>query len=217
MSDCSIYDITAIMVVYKTPDLVKVAYESFRKFYPTVPLIIVDNSEGDDCTYYVTSLKRRDEFLTIAAPEKNIGHGKGLHVGILMARTKLCYVFDSDTEMYEGGMLEGMLELMDSKTYGIGLLIRTDNRGNLAKEGIAYLTIARALINKDVYLCYSPLIEHGAPLLLAMIEIDGTEIQLKKFPVGQYVNHFERGTRDRFGIPLWEKGDIVKYTRVIKI
>lgn len=217
MNKFSLYDITAIMVAYKTPDLVKVAYESFRKFYPTVPLIIVDNSEEDECTRYIVSLKQTDDHLTIIAPEKNIGHGNGLHVGIQAARTKLCYVFDTDTEMYTDGILEGMLELVDGKTYGVGLLVKIDKRGNLIDDGIDYLTIATAIINKDVYLCYSPLFEHGAPLLHAMVEIENTDVVLKKFPVRKYVKHFERGTRNRFGIPLWENETQLKKIRLTKI
>ena len=41
-------DLSAVIIHYQTPDLLKMAVESFKRFYPKMPLYVVDNGSDSD-------------------------------------------------------------------------------------------------------------------------------------------------------------------------
>ena len=41
-------DLSAVIIHYQTPDLLKIAVESFKRFYPQTPLYVVDNGSDSD-------------------------------------------------------------------------------------------------------------------------------------------------------------------------
>jgi len=74
------------------------SYTSIRKFHPDMPIIIIDGSDKDDpCANYVRSLA--SPLTTVYSLGYNIGHGKGMCMGIDKARTPYALIFDSDIEM----------------------------------------------------------------------------------------------------------------------
>jgi hypothetical protein len=50
-------DLSAVIIHYQTPDLLKIAVESFKRFYPQTPLYVVDNGSDSDV---VDSSRRLD-------------------------------------------------------------------------------------------------------------------------------------------------------------
>jgi len=49
-------DVTAIIPNYRTRDLIQIAVESLLKFYPTLPMIVIDNGSQDASTEYIRLL-----------------------------------------------------------------------------------------------------------------------------------------------------------------
>ena len=209
-----INSVSGLVVVYKTIDFFKLAYESFRKFYPKVKIVVVDGSGGDDCTKYIKSVEQKDKYLRGIYCNGNLGHGPGMHIGINHIRTPYIYLFDSDTEMKQGGMLELMLERMDVNTYGIGKIeIVNENGINIkGKSGIRYLHPAVAMISKMAYLRHKPFKHHGAPCIDAMRDIYNNDIlsggSIINFNVDEYVIHYKRGTRRNYNNRWWADGSI---------
>jgi len=206
--DYSIQDITALMVVYKTKDLVVRSYESIRKFYPTLKLMIIDNSGGDECTKYLEELFDKDPFLQLIKNEKNEGHGSSVHQGIGLIETDLVLMMDSDTEVVSLGGIEGMLDLMTPEVYGVGKIIKTDLGGRNVPddfnkwETIDFLLLSVGLINKNQYYNFSPFTRFGLINFKANREINqkGLSNQLfKEFPVLGYIHHYSGGTRAKYG------------------
>ena len=216
-------DITGVMVCYNTKGLVERAYNSVRKFHPDIPIIIVDASDwGNPCAAYVSSLTA--ENTSIIHPGRNIGHGRGMHMGITQAKTKYALVFDSDIEMISD-CVPAMLEKMGDDTFGIGNICYVNQSGNKARPGgkysirgrynnrvqfggavIPYLHPFFHLINIQNYKKYKPYIHHGAPCLLAMYDIYKrglSEEVLVDFPdIREYIKHDGRGTRKDYGSEL---------------
>ena len=214
-------EITGLTVVYNTFDLIKTAYESFRKFYPSVPLLIMNNSDPEDrCTRYLKRLERTDSKVEVCHYNENVGHGQAAREGIEMIKTKYVYYFDSDTIMYQGGVLEKMLKIMDDETYGISRIIYIDRNGKNIRndfkgERIKYLYFVVGLLNRNMYFRFHHWTRFGLPIFKAMIEINDAGIAdkaLKNFPVWEYVRHIGGGTRSRFG----DCEDIVKGFRGVK-
>ncbi len=198
-------DITAVAVVCQTKDLFKVAYESLRRFYPKVPLLVVNGLAGDDCTSYLESLKRTDANLRLMKFRYNIGHGRGMHVALQRVRTPYAYIFDSDTRM-DAPVLQPMLETVSrlDDFYGVGVVMHVDRCGintylPEAQTGISipYLHPAAMLLNLRRYRQYRPFFEHGAPALSAALDLydTGGADLLVDFPVADYVHHEWAGTR----------------------
>jgi glycosyltransferase involved in cell wall biosynthesis len=200
-------NVTALVVVYKTLDYITVAYESFRKFYPTLPLVIVDNSEGDPCSEYVDNLQINDPQLTVFHMKQNVGHGVGLDYGIRSITTEHIYFFDSDTKMLKGGVIEELLTVGGDNYYTVSTSTYVDRGGRLLPrafrgERIKFVYGYATLLNRKKYLKYPPLTKYGLPILEAYIAIhdEGNgEKLLKTFPVNKYVYHASGGTRARYG------------------
>lgn len=204
-----INSVTAVCVVYNTKDLIQIAYESFRRFYPEVPMLIIDGSDDDSREYVIGLI---DPNLGLVLTE-NKGHGPGLHTGMTKAETDYVYLMDSDTEMSRPGMLEEMIRIMESlRAYGIGKIMGVTPSGkNIpygAPECVRYLHPAVCIIDRLGYGNYTKFGHHGAPLIGAMKDIktrgEADKI-LIDFPVDDYVHHSWRGTRDKHEIHLpWE-------------
>jgi glycosyltransferase involved in cell wall biosynthesis len=188
-------EVTGIIVSYRQTQLLVNCVGSIRKFYPTMPLVVVDGSGADsDCRRALQMLAVKDRNLRVAAFEENIGHGRGLKRGMELCNTPYALFIDSDTVM-KSPPLEGMLALMDDNVYGCGLINRTDLQGHNHPNGpVAYLHPYFCLINCAVYGRFSPPIHHGAPLIRTMLELRG-KAELRPFNVEAHVLHLHRGTR----------------------
>ena len=189
---CSTYfpQITGIMVCQNTKELVRTAYTSIRKFHPNMPIIIVDGSDpGDPCAVYVKSLE--SPLTTVCSLGYNIGHGKGMAMGIDKVRTPYALFFDSDVEMLESPV-DGMLDMMEPDTFGVGYMEYTDFDGfgigarqAHLNERMKYLHPYFQLVKVDNYYKYQPYVHHGAPCYLTMLDIHKRGISdkvLKEFP-----------------------------------
>jgi len=220
-------DITGITVCCNTKDFVKRAYTSVRKFHPNMPIIIIDGSDpGDLCATYVKTLV--SDKAKVISFGYNIGHGKGMDLGINRAKTKYALIFDSDIEMLKSPV-QAMFEMMEEDTYGIGINEKTGFDGHIygvhrhhAQEGwMFYLHPYFQLINIANYKKFHPYVHHGAPCYLAMLDIHKQGLAdkiLKEFPgLGhssaanprEYIRHElhgTRGLRKRKGLPEIEKG-----------
>lgn len=210
-------DITCITVVYKTPELINDTYITFRKFYPTIKYIIVDNSGGDKTTELIRSWLLNDPNLKLIENPDNIGHGYGMQLGIDESETDLLFIFDSDIIFKSGGFIEVAMELFEEDTYGVGWILKTDMGGrsirqNYDGEVLHYLFDAFWFTNKIQYNKYHKLHKYGLPLFKAMVEIHEAGLSekiLKPFfnrNLNQYLTHLSGGTRARYG----DVEDIVK-------
>lgn len=198
-------DVTGVTVCYNTKNSMERAYSSVRKFHHDMPIIIIDGSDPDDsCAHYVKSLA--SDFTIAMLLGKNIGHGRGMHMGISQAKTKYALIFDSDIEMLMS-CVPAMLEMMEEDTFGVGHICRTGFDGYRCgdkprhrKEGcMPYLHPFFQLINVNNYKKFHRYVHHGAPCYLTMLDIHRQGLSdkiLKEFPnLKEYVKHHGQTTR----------------------
>ena len=170
-------DLTALTVVYNTPDLLIDSVGSFQKFYPNIPILIMNNSDqGHECTDVVKEYENRYKNVSAFHYKENQGHGTAVDDGIGMIDTKYIYYFDSDINMKVGGALEAMMKVADTETYGIGKIIETDFGGrNIPRDfdgkKLRFLFLVAGLINRKAYHRYHPWTRYGQPILKALLEI----------------------------------------------
>ena len=219
----NIDDITGITVCHNTQDLIQKAYESIRRFHPTLKIIIVDGSNTtDSCYLYVESLK--SDITTVIHCNYNIGHGRGMNLALRLCLTKYALIFDSDIVMLRSPVME-MLAMMEEDTYGVGAFDYVDTRGfgknnhsiEWRNAATKYLHPYFQLINVAIYKQYPPYVHHGAPCIHTMNEIKRRGLAdkiLKEFPGAsiygnEYIQHHTSGTRAerrRRGLPEIEGG-----------
>jgi GT2 family glycosyltransferase len=219
----NIDDITGVVVCSNTKDILKAAIDSVRGFHPTLKIVIIDGSFiSDPCYLYVCSLA--SEITTVMVYGYNIGHGRGMNMGIQLVKTRFALIFDSDIVMLKSPVLE-MLSMMEEDTYGVGGFDFVDSRGfgksNHSAEWKAastrYLHPYFQLINVENYKKFPPYVHHGSPCIHAMNAIKWRGLSdkiLKEFPGAsiygsEYIQHPTSGTRSerrKRGLPEIEAG-----------
>jgi len=197
--------IGAIVVNFQTPDLLVVAVESFRRFYPKIPLIVVDNGSRDRSRHVVMELEEQWPRVTLPLLlEENVHHGPALHRALQMASQDHIYIFDSDTIAMRGGFLEEMATILeeDPVAYAVGLADSSNKRGFLTPGGVPFTRTAYMMIRRSMYLDLPPFVHHGQPTLANFTGAAGRGYAVRSFPIETYVKHLGRGTASRFGYGL---------------
>lgn len=166
-----------LVVTYNTRELIETSFNSIRKFHPSLPILIIDNSdEQDPCYKFVDSLQSK--ITEVIHTGANIGHGKGMDLGIKKLNSEYALIFDSDIEMLKSP-LSGMLSLMESDTFGCGWITEIGTDGydygtfeHQKKDGpVKYLHPYFQLINVANYKKFVPYCHHGSPCYKTMIDI----------------------------------------------
>lgn len=194
--------VSAAVVNYQTPDLTEAALRSFRRFYPDVELLVIDNGSKDASPELIRALsdelRLRTEFL-----DHNSYHGPAMDLAMHRLETPYVFLLDSDTITEKGGFLEPMLELVQAPdTYGVGKIVHVDQRGFAAPQGIPVLVSAYMLIEREVYHRLPPFEHHGLPALRNFKAAQREGYGLAQFAIEEYVRHLGRGTASKFGYGL---------------
>ncbi len=197
--------VTAAVINYQTPDLLTDAVRSFRKYYRDVPLIVVENGSMDDSFECIKTLQAAfPDSITLIRNAENLYHGPAMDQAIRSSKTPFVYVFDSDTRTKSGGFLEAMTKMMteDSMCYAVGKIVTVNRRGFAATAGTPVPVSAFMLIRKEKYELLAPFEHHGLPVLKNCIDAARNGWRICSYPVEEYVEHFGRGTADRYGYGL---------------
>ena len=189
---------TGIIVSYRTPALLATAYNSVRRFHPTLPLVIVDGSpKSDPCNWLATSL--RSEHTTVYALERNIGHGLGMHYAIEHTHDEQLLLIDSDIEML-ASPVQAMTAQLGEGVYAVGeqYFIGRDGLHRNPVRDLPYIRPYFMLLSRTQYYRYHRFIHHGSPCIKAMLEINAaglSDTALRPFDLANYIRHDWGGTR----------------------
>jgi glycosyltransferase involved in cell wall biosynthesis len=204
--------VTAVVINFRTADLTRRAVESFRSFYPSLPLLLIDNGSGDESRRTLEQLRdRAPGSTTLILNESNRHHGPGMDQALRCIRTPFVLFLDSDCEVLRGGFAEAMLARAgeDSRNYIVGKKIFMNDRGFDVQEqpgAHAYIRPICMLVRREVYLQLPPFERHGAPCLANMRAAQASGFELIHFPVEDFVRHEGRGTASRHGYRLGWRG-----------
>lgn len=201
-------DITTVIVNYQTPVLLVNAAGSFKEHYPEVPLLIIDNGSDDDSPKIISNLC---EVLPNTKPhflKKNIYHGPAMDLAAReLAESEYIFFLDSDTATQKPGFLEEMNGFFkEESVYGVGEILTVNKRGFKSDEGVQILMTPHMLLNRNMYLKLLPFIHHGQPTLKNFTDAKEKGLELRPFPVSDYIYHHWRGTAKKFGYGLGMKG-----------
>jgi glycosyltransferase involved in cell wall biosynthesis len=206
--------VTAVIVNFRTSDLLERAVTSFRSFYPATPLLLIDNGSGDDSPSLMSDLRDRWPLTTeVILNESNRHHGPAMDQALRTVRSPYVLFLDSDCEVVNGGVLEGLLARAeaDPQHYAVGKKIFMNPRGFDVPEqedAIPYIRPICMLVHRERYLMLPPFERHGAPCLANMKAATAHGFSLIHFPVEDFVLHKGRGTASIHGYRLGIRGKL---------
>ena len=192
--------VTVICVNYKTEWLTREALQTFRRFYPKVKIVLVDNHSQDKSTALIKRLGQHD-LITPMIMDRNVGHGPAMNKAIIdHVQTPYAFLLDSDTKTIKGGFLEIMLKRLEQPLhYAIGWLrhVNTDGVSSTTKHKkyTPYVHPYAALIKVGLYLELPPFEYHGAPCLANMTKAKRIGYKVFDFSIQSYIEHLIAGTR----------------------
>ncbi len=201
-----------VIINFRTPDLTSQAVRSLRRFYPEVPILLIDNGSGDESPRVLEELRELQPGSTeLLSNVTNLHHGPAMDQALRLLRTPYVLFLDSDCLVERGGFLEAMMGLASAepRAYAVGKRIFMNDRGFDVEESPAahpYIRPICMLVHRERYLGLPPFERHGAPCLANMRAAATAGLALLHFPVEESVRHLGRGTASRHGYRLGWKG-----------
>ena len=197
--------VAAVTVHYQTPDMLRLAVESFRKYYPVVPLLIIDNGSDEAGQLAVRELEAQHPGVTRGLYlRENIFHGPAMHRAMSEVAEDLVFFFDTDTEMLQGGLLKTMVLLFeqDPLLYAAGKTAVVNARGFHAAEGTTIVQTPSMMIRRSLYHQLPSFKHRGMPTLTNFAAAHRMKYHFADVAVEQYIRHDGRGTAGKFGYGL---------------
>lgn len=201
-------EVTALVINYRTPDLTRRCLESLRRFYPRLPVLVIENGSTDVPDEYLNALVNGLGEIDCLANQQNIFHGPALDQGIRRCRTPRVLTLDSDVQIVKGGFLEKMQTYFaqDADLYALGKVVAMDPFGYEAPQSgrgrFLYVRPNCMLLDRNKYLVLKPFIHHGSPGIRNMRHAQRRGFKLADFPTEEYIHHLGRGTCSRYGYGL---------------
>ena len=205
---------TAVIINFQTPALTMKAMRSFRRWYPEVPLLLVDNGSRDESRAVLEDYARLDmQYTRIIVHPENLHHGPAMDQALRSLETTWVLFLDSDCEVKKGGFLEEMVSCLehDPAGYIVGKMTYMDKRGfDIPKEkgGTPYVRPICMVVRRMFYLKLPPFRKHGTPCLDNMIAAQERGWGLVGYPIEEYVDHLGRGTASLYGYGLGWRGKL---------
>lgn len=200
-------DLSAVIVHYQTPDLLKKAVESFKYHYPEIPLVVLDNGSDSEVVNQVAEwIDSKSNTQWVRLPN-NMYHGPAMDFAARqIVKSKYVFFLDSDTETKARGFLEQILERLESdeKNYAAGMFNRVNKRGFSTNKpsGEIILQTPYMVVKRLLYLQLPPFIHHGQPTLQNFREAWLKGFQLVEYPMSDSIDHLWRGTARKMGYGL---------------
>jgi glycosyltransferase involved in cell wall biosynthesis len=210
-----LFPVTMVIVNHRTPDLLRQSADSLKRYYPSLPLHLVDNGSGDDSVRVMEEFAARfPDSTSLQFNRRNIHHGPAMDQALRRLESPYVLFFDSDSTMIRGGIVEVMLQQLEARSehYIAGQQIYLDRRGfDVTMEtpgAISYIRPICMLVKSELYLTLPPFERHGAPCLRNVVAAQERGLKLVQVPIDEFVQHRGRGTAGRHGYALGWRGKL---------
>lgn len=196
-------DVTVLICQRKTKDLIQLCVESVLRFYPDIPILIVDGESNDDSTLYCKWMELTNPNIRVWERKNTTGkhssHGDTMHEAITKyVDTKYVLIMDSDTIMDRGGCVEGMIEQMqqNQNIFATGTLMLVSKSNEAVGEPkdendvLRYSHPSCSIMRVDIYnRINAPFCNHGSPSHFTMRVAQEFGYEVAYYPIHLYVSH----------------------------
>lgn len=212
-------DLTVLICQRKTKDLIQLSISSLLRFYPDIPILIVEGDSADESTLYCKFLELKHSNIKVwyrqnFEGQKHSSHGITLDQAIKgHTTTKYVLMLDSDVIIERGGWIEQMLykftevhaqqwetiggvNVMRKPIFAVGSVAKyswsNDAVGDPKDENdyLWYSHPSCSMINRDLYLQMEAKIDNfGSPCQSIMKEAHTRNWAVEQFNAEDYVSH----------------------------
>ena len=197
-------NITILICQRNTNDLIRLCLESLLRFYPDIPILIVDGSSTDESIFYCKYKELIHPNIKIWIRNGRNSHGMKMDEALkIHIKTRYVLLCDSDIIMERGGLIEDMLSefYKDELLYAIGtlMLVTRSNYGcGTPKDENDILRYAHPSFSiydvEKYHQLNAPFTDHGAPCVYNMMEAEKRKLNIAYYPVDKYISHLSGGS-----------------------
>jgi len=174
--------------------------ESLLRFYPSVPVLIVNGhpEDFDSCNWsHLAALK----YPNVTAWDRGgiNSHGDIMNDAIRdKISTEYVMLLDNDNVIHRPGLIEGMLkQLKDKQMFATGAtMVVTKKQEAIGwpddyDDILLYAHPSCSIIKRSIYMQEGirPFCNHGAPCVFTMIDVQEAGYTVGSFPVNKYESH----------------------------
>jgi glycosyltransferase involved in cell wall biosynthesis len=202
-------DTTFLICQRETPELIRLCLESLLRYYPDIPIVVVDGDSKDESIMYLKWKQLTNPNIKVVNMPKDEGskftsHGLSMDYAIREhITTKYVFLLDSDAIVERGVFLELMLGQFNSRLFGgpvenqyaIGTLMNVSYSNDACgdpkdeNDSLKYAHPSASLIDRDIYLELPPATDHGSPLCYNMKCAQDKGYAVEYFPIDKYIFH----------------------------
>lgn len=199
-------DITVIICQRKTKDLIQLCLNSLLRFYPDIPILVVDGDSQDDSSEYLEFMALKHKNIQVHTRVNPLGgkhssHGDTLHEAVTdLCKTKYCLLLDSDVIIERGMFIERMLLLFklnfNKSLFALGSLMIVSDKNDACgaplneDDKLLYSHPSCSMMNVEIYRNLdAPFCNHGAPSHNTMRVAALRGYDIYSYPVERYVSH----------------------------
>lgn len=201
-------NITVLICQRNTNDLIRLSLESLLRFYPDIPVVIMEGGSTDDSLFYLRYKSILHPNLKIVEGKDNTSkftsHGVTMHEAMKHhIKTKYVLLMDSDVIVERGELIEEMLSEFkrDELLYAIGSLMLVSRSGYACgspkneNDVLRYAHPSFSIYDvKKYHEVGKPFTDHGAPCVYSMMEAEKKGLHIVYYPVDKYVSHLSGGS-----------------------
>lgn len=191
--------VTIVVCQRQTKEFTQLCIESILRFYPDIPIVVIDGDSQDDSTLYL-------RYKALTTPNLRLHNhiGRNSHGEILdyafknLVETEYALTMDSDTIMVRGGWIEHVRNKFNEtpKPYAVGHLMLVTYEGygcgvpNDENDVLRYAHPSCAMFDVKKYLeLDTPFNDNGAPLAHNMRAAQDRGLEVRAFQIDKYVVH----------------------------
>lgn len=197
-------NVTILICQRQTLDLIRLTLFSLLRFYPDIPIVVVDGDSSDSSLDFLRYMASKYSNITLHERKgKRHSHGETLDEAIrTLISTKYVLFMDSDIIVERAGWIEGMLQQFttDPTLYATGarMLVSRENQACGAprdeNDVLKYAHISTAIYHVPTYLTLKPFVDHGSCGYANMIDAQEKGLTIGYYPVDKYISHLSGGS-----------------------
>lgn len=197
-------NITILICQRNTNDLIRLCLDSLLRFYPDIPILIVDGSSTDKSISYLKYKELIHPNIKIWIRNGINSHGITMNEALKQhIKTRYVLLCDSDIIMERGGLIEDMLSefYKDELLYAIGslMLVTRSNYGCGSPKDesdiLRYAHPSFSIYDSEKYIQLNvSFTDHGAPCIYNMLEAEKKGLHIGYYPVDKYISHLSGGS-----------------------
>jgi glycosyltransferase involved in cell wall biosynthesis len=195
-------DVTVLICQYKTYDLIRLTVESLLVFYPTIKIVVADNSPEDRSGQWLRYKSAKYPNIQVVRGDKS--HGVAMHTAIMRdVQTKYVLLLDSDVIFKRGGVIEMMRQEIKlggivgvHETFATGSLMNVTRKNHACgdpqdeNDVLRYIHPSCGMYDVEIYKSMeAEFVDHGAPCVYPTLEAEEKGYKVVGVNVGDYVMH----------------------------